>query len=213
MNLNQHVIVKCSVSAVPCPVFQWIQVNTNKSLPESSWNSTCTTYSDASSTLNHTFEITDLNDYCRIQLVCIATNPYGRSEQYFTLSLNTSKSCSVVSPSPSITSPGPSITSPGPSITSPGPSITWENYANCSVVSPSAGPSLTWEYYTNSIITTTLAIDASPTDFANNISTTDNANEIPIIIIGTIVGAIICPSLVVVILIIIAVSFHKHKDK
>ena len=194
MNLNQHVIVKCSVSAVPCPVFQWIQVNTNKSLPESSWNSTCTTYSDASSTLNHTFEITDLNDYCRIQLVCIATNPYGRSEQYFTLSLNTSKSCSVVLP--------------GPSITSPGPSITWENYANCSVVSPSAGPSVTWEDYTNSIITTTLAIDASPTDFVNNISTTDNV--IPIIIIGTIVGAIIC---VVVILIIIAVCFHKHKDK
>ena len=152
-------------------------MNTNKSLPESSWNSTCTTYSDASSTLNHTFEITDLNDYCRIQLVCIATNPYGRSEQYFTLSLNTSKSCSVVSP--------------GPSITSPGPSITWENY-------------------TNSIITTTLAIDASPTDFANNISTTNNAN---IIIIGTIVGAIICLALIVVILIIIAVSFHKHKDK
>ena len=152
-------------------------MNTNESLPESSWNSTCTTYSDektiSESTLNYTFEMTDLNDYCRIHLMCIATNPYGRSEQYFTLSLNTSKSCSVVSP----------------------------------------GPSITWEDYTNSIITTTLAIDASPTDFANNISTVDNANDIlEIPIIGALVGAIICLALVLATLIIV-VCFHKHKNK
>ena len=47
----------------------------------------------------------DSNDLCRIHVICIATNPYGRSEKHFTLLLNTIE-CYVI---PSI-SPIPSIT-------------------------------------------------------------------------------------------------------
>lgn len=35
--------------------------------------------------------MTDLNEQCRIPVMCIATNPYGRSEQYFALSFNSSE--------------------------------------------------------------------------------------------------------------------------
>ena len=79
----------------------------------------------------------------------------------------------------------------------PSPSVTSENYINNTSES-------------NSIITTSLVSDASPTDFANNISTINNTSgnlEIPII--GAIVGAIICLALVLAIL-ITAVCFHKH---
>ena len=89
IQLNQPVILNCCVSAVPRPEFQWILADTEEPLPKSSWNST--TYGDktATSTLNYTFEMADLNDNCSIHVVCIATNHYCRSEHHFTL--NSSK--------------------------------------------------------------------------------------------------------------------------
>ena len=104
---NKPVLMNCSVSALPCPEFQWIQANSEKLLSESSWNSkiyvekTCST----TSTLNYTFERTDLNEYCKIPIMCIATNPYGRSEQYFILSFNNSENinCSQTSTSETVT--------------------------------------------------------------------------------------------------------------
>lgn len=111
MNLSQPVIINCIVSAIPHPEFQWVQMNTDSEeiLSEYSRNSTCTTYSDkTTSTLNCTFGTSDLNENCRIHILCIATNPYGRSEQHFTLSLNSSESCFVISSislSPSVSIP------------------------------------------------------------------------------------------------------------
>ena len=70
-----------------------MQTNSEEPLPESSWNSTIyveKTYT-TTSTLNYTFLMTDLNEQCRIPVMCIATNPYGRSEQYFALSFNSSE--------------------------------------------------------------------------------------------------------------------------
>ena len=42
------------------------------------------------STLMYAFEMTDLNEDCSLVVMCIATNEYGRSEQYFTIHLNNS---------------------------------------------------------------------------------------------------------------------------
>ena len=87
VQLNQPVILNCSVSAVPHPEFQWILEDSGDHLPDSSWNST---YVDkrTTSTLNYTFGTAH---WCRIQVLCIATNSYGRSEHHFTLSLNSSE--------------------------------------------------------------------------------------------------------------------------
>ena len=175
VELNQPVILNCSVSAVPHPEFQWILADTEEPLPESSWNSTFSNKT-ATSTLKYIFREADLNEHCTIVVMCIATNLYGKSEQHFTLSLNSSESCFFVS----------SIL--------PSPSVTLEDYINNTSES-------------NSIISTALAIDASPTDFVNTINNTSGNLEIPII--GAIVGAIICLALVLAIL-ITAVCFHKH---
>ena len=91
VQLNQPVILNCSVSAVPRPEFQWILADTEEPLPESSWNYSTYTNKTTSSTLNYTFGTADLNEYCTICVMCIATNRYGRSDHYFTLSLNSSE--------------------------------------------------------------------------------------------------------------------------
>ena len=96
IELNQPVILNCSVSAVPRPEFQWILADTEEPLPESSWNSTTYVDKTTTSTLNYTFEMSDLNEYCRVHVVCVATNHYGRSEQNFTLFLNNSENCFIV---------------------------------------------------------------------------------------------------------------------
>ena len=113
MDLNQPVIINCSVSAVPHPDFQWVQVNSSEGLLSKSkldgWNSTCTTYSDkTTSILNCTFRADDLNKNCRIHILCIGTNLYGSSYHHFTLSLKSSESYFVVSSislSPSVSLP------------------------------------------------------------------------------------------------------------
>lgn len=106
IDINQPVIINCSVSATPHPKFLWILKSNEKHLPVSSWNST---YADkrATSSLNHTFATADLSEYCRIHVICIATNPYGRSEHHYILSLNSTEYCFVI---PSI-SPTPSVLS------------------------------------------------------------------------------------------------------
>ena len=101
IELNQPVILNCSVSAVPLPEFQWILADTEEPLPESSWNFTTYVDKTTTSTLNYTFEMSDLNEYCRVHVMCIATNHYGSSEHHFTLFLNSSKSCYIASHSPS----------------------------------------------------------------------------------------------------------------
>ena len=98
--LNQLVLLNCSVSAVPRPEFQWMLADTEEPLPESSWNSTTYVDKTTTSTLNYTFEMSDLNDNSRIHVMCIAKNPYGTSEQHYTLSLNDLKISVTVSSSP-----------------------------------------------------------------------------------------------------------------
>ena len=88
LELDQPVILNCSVSAVPRPEFQWILADTEEPLPESSWNSTTYINTTATSTLNYTFERADINENCSIHIVCIATNPYAESEHHFTLNKN-----------------------------------------------------------------------------------------------------------------------------
>ena len=100
IELNQPVILNCSVSAVPRPEFQWILADTEEPFPESSWNYSTYTNKTTTSTLNYTFVTADLNEYCMICVMCIATNCYGRSEHYFTLSLNSSENhCPLSTPS------------------------------------------------------------------------------------------------------------------
>ena len=98
--LNQPVLLNCSVSAVPRPEFQWILADTEEPLPESSWNSTTYVDKTTTSTLNYTFEMSDLNDNSKIHVMCIAKNPYGKSEQHYTLSLNSLEISVTVSSSP-----------------------------------------------------------------------------------------------------------------
>ena len=111
IQLNQLITLNCSVSAVPRPEFQWILADTEEPLPGSSWNYTTYVDKTAISTLNYVFTAGDLNEYCKIHIVCIATTPYVRSEQHFSLSLKSSES--YVLPSISLV-----------------PSATWDQYTS-----------------------------------------------------------------------------------
>lgn len=101
LDLNQPVILHCSVIAVPHPEFQWIQADTMKPLPESSWKSSLYVDRMANSTLIHVFRMSELNEFCRMHVICIATNSYGRSEQHFIL-LSMSN-CYFVPSTPAVT--------------------------------------------------------------------------------------------------------------
>ena len=95
IELNKPVVINCSVGAVPRPEFQWMLANTEDDLPTSSWNSISHANETTPSTLNYTFGTADLDENCRIYVLCIAANDYGRSEHHFTLSLNSSEGCYV----------------------------------------------------------------------------------------------------------------------
>lgn len=110
IEIKEPVTINCSINAVPRPKFQWILADTEESLPESSWNFTNYDNKMATSNLNHRFELTDLNEYCRIHVLCIAMNHHGRSEHHFNLCLNSSENHCI---SPSISSPIPSVTTDG----------------------------------------------------------------------------------------------------
>ena len=195
IQLNLPVTLNCSVSAVPRPEFQWILADTEELLPESSWNST--TYIDKTtiSTLNYIFTAADLNEYCKIHIVCIATNPYFISEQHFTLSLKSSES--YVLPSISLV-----------------PSSTWDHYINKTSIINSTLTIGSNTSPTDFVDTTSTIsyedhnINTLPTDFVHTISYEDN-NTFEIQIIAAICGAIICLALVLVIL-TIGVCFCKH---
>ena len=92
ITLNQPAMIDCVVSALPRPDFQWVYDPTQQPLPQSSWAST---YDDVMgiSTLTHVFEAVDLGEDCTVSVVCIATNPSGRSEHHFTLSPDHPESC------------------------------------------------------------------------------------------------------------------------
>lgn len=95
IELNRQVVLNCSIDAVPRPEFQWMLANTEDHLPASSWNSISHANETTTSTLKYTFGTVDLDENCRIHVLCIATTVYGRSEEHFTLSLNSSESCYV----------------------------------------------------------------------------------------------------------------------
>ena len=95
ITLDNPVEINCSVTALPQPDFQWFYDSTNKPLPPSSWSSF---YDDVMgiSTLVHIFTREDLKNERTIIVLCVATNSYGRSEQYFNLFLEESVESPII---------------------------------------------------------------------------------------------------------------------
>ena len=92
INLDKPTQINCSVTALPRPEFKWTNEITNEVFFKSSWNSF---YDDVIgiSILVDIFTVEDLGDDCTLLIKCLATNTYGRSEQYFTLYPSNSDSC------------------------------------------------------------------------------------------------------------------------
>ena len=102
MELGKELSLECSVSSLPEPQFQWF-VDTTP-LPRSSWTSI---YDDimGNSTLVYTFGGEELDEDCKVDVVCVATNSYGRSEHHFLLTPSNLDDCRRTGATPTSSSP------------------------------------------------------------------------------------------------------------
>ena len=105
IELEKQMKINCSVTALPEPDFKWLVGSTP--LPASTWTSI---YGDVMgiSTLVFEFEKEHMDADCKIRLTCIASNAYGKSEQYYTLTPTGNIDCSENARRTTSSTPNPS---------------------------------------------------------------------------------------------------------
>ena len=91
--LGETARISCNVTSRPKANFQWLLGKTP--LPIANWTAN---FDDVTgtSTLAYKFKESDLDDDCKMRVVCVATNSYGRSEHHFLLTPSSSDVCSRI---------------------------------------------------------------------------------------------------------------------